>query len=169
MTKGFCVTRLGWLVLIRELREQDFIIGKIFDIKWRHGLSTCLTRFFWTKILTGVFKIVGLKEDQVSKWKISFCWRKCVWAVWRAQKYFTQVFAKSIVWKLEHFSPTIFSIKFVKLTFLLKSEEVFSKLISRKFFEVGVNFRHYHTVKREAANRNRMKIKYTIKSRAPFV
>ena len=41
-------------------------------------------------------------------------------------------------------SPTIFLKNFVKVTFF--TIELYCKLISREFFQVGVNFRHYHTV-----------------------
>ena len=59
------------------------------------------------------------------------------------------------VWKFEHFSPTIFSQKFRQSNFF--TEEVFSKLISRKFFEVGVNFRHFHTVHRSIVEKKSVK------------
>ena len=41
------------------------------------------------------------------------------------------------------FSPTNFLQKFRQSNFFTK--ELHCKLISRKFFEVGVNFRHYHS------------------------
>ena len=47
------------------------------------------------------------------------------------------------VWKFENFSPTIFLQKFRQSNFFTK--ELYCKSISRKFFEVGVNFWHYHT------------------------
>ena len=45
------------------------------------------------------------------------------------------------IWKF--FLPRFFFKNFVKVTFLL---ELYCKLISRNFFQVGVNFRHYRTV-----------------------
>ena len=47
------------------------------------------------------------------------------------------------VWKFENFSPRFFLQKFRQSNYFTK--ELHCKLISRKFFEVGVNFRHYHS------------------------
>ena len=48
------------------------------------------------------------------------------------------------VWKFENFSPTIFLQKFHQINFFTKV--LYCKLIWRNLFEVGVNFRHFHTV-----------------------
>ena len=48
------------------------------------------------------------------------------------------------VWKLKNFSPMVFSQKFRQSNFFIK--ELYCKLISRIFFEMGVNYRRYHTV-----------------------
>ena len=50
------------------------------------------------------------------------------------------------MWKFKNFSPTMFLQKFRQSNFFTK--ELYCKLISRKFFEVGVNFRNFHTVQK---------------------
>ena len=58
---------------------------------------------------------------------------------------FCSTFPHSQCSNFKNFTPQLFSKNSVKVYFISLNKELYYKLITRKFFEVGVNFRNFHT------------------------